>query len=199
MTTIKPIVENILKLFYGNKNQPLHLREIARQTKLYGQSITRYLNELEKDKILISRREGNLRKYILSNTKKVFALLALLDVNRYEKLPYIRKNAIQSYIHKLNEKPVFIILFGSTAKGTYNDSSDIDLLLITNRKISFENAEKEAEAITGIKISTFQITYSNFKKEIKLKEDHVIQSALYSGYPIYNQIAYYEEMNYERI
>lgn len=199
MTTIKPAIERILRLFYENKSQKFHLREIARRTGLYGQSITRYLEELEKDKILISNKEGNLRNYVLGKSKKVFALLAFFDIERFEKLPSIRKSAIRFYLNNLKEKPVLVILFGSTAKETFKESSDIDLLIITNQKISAKEAEKEAYAVTSIKISTFQMTYPHFQKELKLKEDAVVQSALFSGYPIYNPITYYEEVNHEGI
>ena len=197
MTTLKPAVERILKLFYEEKQ--LHLREIARRTKLKGQSITRYLNQLEKDHILTSTREGNLKKYSLQKNKKVYALRTLLDIQRLEHLPFLRKKALAHFLNKLPQQPVFVILFGSTAKGTYREDSDIDLLLITNRTISTTEAQQEAKALTSIKISTFQITYTNFLKELKLKEDPVIQSALFSGYPIYNHIFYYEVLFNERI
>ena len=38
----------------------------------------------------------------------------------------------------------------------------------------------------------------DFIKELKLKEGPVVQSALFSGYPIINHIAYYEALN-ERV
>ncbi len=199
MTTLKPAIERILTLFYENKNQRLHLRHIARQTKLYGQSITRYLQQLEHKKILISNREGNLKQYVLNRTKPVFALLTIFDIERFEQLPSIRKNAFKYYLQQLPEKPVFLVLFRSTSKETFHKDSDMDLLLVTNRKISTAGAEKEAAALTGVSISTFQITYSHFQKELRLREDPVVQSALFSGYPLYNHIAYYEELNHERI
>ena len=199
MTTIlNHGTERVLRLFYGAPEE-LHLREIARKTGLYGQSITRYLNQLEKDNILNSRKDANLRKYSLRKNKKVFSILAFFDVERFEKLPFARKNALKHYFSKLEQKPVFAILFGSTAKETFKDNSDIDLLLVTNRKLSTKEAEKEASALTAMKVSTFQITYAHFIQEIKLKSDPVVQSAIFSGYPIYNHIAYYEELNYERV
>ena len=58
--------------------------------------------------------------------------------------------------------------------------------------INTNEAEKHAEALTGIRISIFQMTLEAFSKEIKLKEDPVIQSAITSGYPIFNNQYYYE-------
>lgn len=200
MTTIlKPTIREILNIFQKNKNQPVHLREIARQTGLYGQSIVRYLNQLEKEGMLTSKKEGNLKRYALQNNDLVYSWLTLLDIERYNKLPKIRKDAIKYYLKKLPEPPIFAVLFGSTAKGTFKQESDIDLLIITNRKINTKEAENEADALCAVKISTFQMLYQKFIKELKLKEDHVVQSAIFSGYPLINHISYYEVLNNEGI
>lgn len=200
MTTIlKPTIKKILAVFYKNKKQSVHLREIARLTKLYGQSVTRYLNQLEKDNILLSRKEGNLKKYSLGKNKTTYSILTLFDINKFQRLPRIRQDAINYFLEKLPDVPVFAILFGSSAKETYKKDSDIDILLITNRKIETKEAEKEADALAGIKISAFQMAYTKFLKEIKMKEDKVVQSAIFSGYPLINHISYYEVLYNERI
>ena len=114
-------------------------------------------------------------------------------------LPELRKRAIQLYLEKLPEKPVFALLFGSSAKETFGKGSDIDILIIPNREIDPKTAEREADALTALKISTFQIKYSDFLKEIRLKEDKVVQSAINSGYPLINHIDYYGALYNERI
>jgi len=198
-TLLRPGMQKIVYVFYKNKNKKIHLRELARITGMQGQSITRYLNELEKESILLAEKQGNLKLYSLKNNNTVRSMLAFFDIERFKKLPNIRKDAIASYIKKLQEIPVFIIIFGSTAKETYAEDSDIDLLIVTNRKISAKEAEKEADAINATKISTFQITYTDFMTELKLKEDAVIQSAISTGYPILNHVYYYEALQNERI
>ncbi len=200
MTTIlKPGIEKILNIFYKNQNQQTHLRELSRMTKMHGQSITRYLKALEKEGILKSEKKGNLKQYSLRMNKKACFTRALFDIEKFEKLPDMRKSAVAAYIRKLPEMPVFIVLFGSTAKETYTAESDMDLLLIANRKIQARDAEKEADALNAVKISTFQMTYSDFIKELKLKEDNVVQSALQTGYPLMNHLFYYEALQNEGI
>jgi hypothetical protein len=71
--------------------------------------------------------------------------------------------------------------------------------LITDEKIDAKNAEKEVDALHAISISTFQMMYKEFTKEIKLKEDKVVQSALNTGYPLINHICFYEEFSNERL
>lgn len=188
-----------MQLFYKDKTAKFHLREIARQTKLHEPSVTKFLNLLEKEQILKSEKEGNLKKYSIKKSMRAYLVMEIFDIEKFEKLPGIRKNAIKIYLDKLPEKPVFTVLFGSTAKGAYKEDSDIDLLLITNNQISAKEAEKEANALTTIKISTFQIKYADFLIELKMKEDKVVQSALQSGYPLINHIKYYEALYNERI
>lgn len=199
LTLIKSGYWKILQLFYRNKKAQIHLREIARQTEMYEPSVTRCLACLEKEGILKSVSEGNMKKYSLQRNKKTYLFLTLFDIEKQEKLSKRRKEAIQIYFRKLSEKPVFAVLFGSTAKETYRDVSDIDVLIVTNKKTQTKEAEKEADALTAIKVSTFQLTYDEFLKEIKLKQDNVIQSAIYTGYPLLNHIAYYEVFENEGI
>jgi len=198
ITLLKTGYWKVMQLFYKNKSAHYHLREISRLTKLHGPSVSAILNELEEKGILKSQRQGNLREYSIIRNKNTFLIYTIFDLERWNRLPTIRKQAIECYLDKLPEQPIFVILFGSTAKETYRSGSDVDILIITNKIISTEDAEKEANALTGIKVSSFQMNRDQFLKEIKLKEDSVVQSALNTGYPQINHISYYEKY-YERI
>lgn len=198
-TLLKPGINKILYVFYKRKNEKIHLRELARETKMYGQGITRYLNYLEKNRILKSEKEANLKQYSLLNNQQVYSILAMFDVEKTQKLPILRKNAISIYLKSLPYPPIFAVVFGSTAKETYTEESDIDILLVSHEKMDVAKAEYETDALTAMKISTFQMAFQEFIKELKLKEDNVIQSALKTGYPVINQIYYYEVLQNERV
>lgn len=198
-TIIKLGYEKILKLFYENKSAKIHLRDIARKTKLNENSASRFLNMLEKQKILHAVKEANLKKYSLMNNDIVYSVIGYFDIIRFNALPSIRKNAALYFLEKLGEKPIICLIFGSTTKNTYNNSSDIDLLLITNRKIDTKKAENYADSQTAIKINSMQIIYNDFKEELKLKNDKVIQSAINTGYPLTNHIVYYRMVYNEGI
>lgn len=189
----------IMQLFYKDKDGKLHLREIARQAKLHEPSVTRFLDSLEKEGVLKAEKDGNLKKYSIRKGRRAYLIFEMFDLERQEKLPHIRRSAINHYLEKLPEKPVFAVLFGSTAKETYKEDSDIDILIITNKKIESKEAEKEADALTAAKINTFQTTYAGFLQELRLKEDKVVQSAINTGYPLTNHIAYYEVLYNERV
>lgn len=197
-TILKPGIERIMRVFYQHKAESIHLRELARKTHMYGQSITRYLKFLEKNKYILSKKEGNLRKYHPQNNQLVYSIWALFDIEKFKKLPSIKKQAIVTYLKTLPQQPVYAVLFGSTAKENYTEQSDVDIMLITNERVDAKNAEKEVDALHAIKVSTFQMRYKDFMKELKLKEDKIIQSALNTGYPLINHIQYYGVLNNEK-
>ena len=191
-TIIKTGYFKIIGLFYADKHARFHLREIARKARLNENSATRFLAMLEKEKVLFSEKDGNLKKYSIMKNKKAFFLFSLFDIQRQERLPEKRKNAIKHFLDYLREKPLIVVLFGSTAKGNFTDKSDIDLLLIVNKKIETGDAEDYADSQTGIRVGCIQIKYGDFKNEIKIKQDKVIQSALNSGFPVLNHLNFYE-------
>lgn len=198
VTLLKSGYWKIMRLFYSSRNTRYHLREIGRQTGMHEPSVSRFLKHLEKQGLLKSEMDGNQKKFSIINSKKTYLIFEHFDIERFEKLTSLRKKAINLYLDKLSQQPIFAILFGSTAKETYTKSSDIDILLVTNKKVSTKEAKKEVNSQTALKISTFQIEYKDFLIELKMREDKVAQSAINSGYPLINHIRFYEVL-YERI
>jgi predicted nucleotidyltransferase/predicted transcriptional regulator len=193
-TILKPGVEKIMKLFYENKRENFHLREIARRTNMNENNASKILYRLEKDNILVSRKDGNLKKFSINPKDRIFSIFSYFDIEKLNSLDILRKKALDYFINKLEEKPFIALIFGSTAKGTTRKDSDIDLLLIVNTKIKTGQAEKYAEAQTGVKISVFQINYNDFKLELKTRYDKVLDSAVNTGFPILNNVQYYREV-----
>ena len=134
----------ILKLFYEDKKASFHLRDIARKTKLYPNSVTRFLNQLEKERVLTSQKDGNLKKYKIKKSEKLSNIFVSFDIERLNKLPLARRRAINYFLDKLQEKPIITLLFGSTAKETFRKDSDIDLFLIVNKKIDVNTSKDYA-------------------------------------------------------
>ena len=83
---------DILKLFYENKTEEFHLREIARQKNLNENSAYRFLKQLEDEKILISRKDSNLKKYRINNSLYTFSLFTVFDTKRFENIESIISN-----------------------------------------------------------------------------------------------------------
>jgi len=190
-TISKKPIYNIIELFYENRNFPLHLREIARKVKLNESSVSRYLNYLFKQGVLKTRKEGNLKKFYLAR-ENIPKLFPIYDEDKLESLPLLRKKAIREYLAELSKKPVFAIIFGSTAKNTFKKDSDVDILEIYYSKTNNKKFSKRAESLTGMRINSFQLTENQFKKELKFKKDKTIQSAINTGFPVFNNKYYWE-------
>ncbi|MBI2665778.1 nucleotidyltransferase domain-containing protein [Candidatus Woesearchaeota archaeon] len=182
---------NIFQLFYANHNNPLHLRDISRKIKLKESATSRHLHALENNNILKSQKDANLRKYCLKK-QAIPEIFSLFDDEKLGHLPLLRKNAIKEYLAALKNKPILMVIFGSTAKGNYTDNSDVDILEIFSNKTETTKAKSHAGSLTGLKIQSFQITEADFYKELKMKEDMVIQSALNTGFPVFNNKFFYE-------
>jgi DNA polymerase sigma len=66
----------------------------------------------------------------------------------------------------LERKPLLIVVFGSTAKGTYKNDSDIDILEVNYEKNKEEKIKKYVEAQTGIRLQIFKMNGVIFNKEL---------------------------------
>jgi len=192
-TIFKPAIYRMLRAFYQEKDKKFHLRELARKIKINESSISRHLNALIKNKVLTVEKEGNLKKFCLSK-KLVPVIFPILDKEKLESLPNMRKIAISDYLKKRKEKPLIAIVFGSTAKGTSKEDSDLDILLIGNIKKD-TIAINYVESQTGIKIQEFITDEDSFRLDLKLKKDAVLQSAISTGFPIFNAEYYYNIKN----
>ncbi|MFH1506257.1 MAG: nucleotidyltransferase domain-containing protein [archaeon] len=195
-TLFKPTVYKILKLFYDNQNTPTHLRLIARKTSMNESSVSRQLNLLEKNKILKSIKEANLKKFYI-NYKQIPIIFPLFDQEKLDSLPLLRQDAIKEYIKALKHKPILLIVFGSTAKNNFTEESDIDILEVSNAKED-EKAKKHVSAITAQNLQIFRINETRFYKELKTKEENLIQIALKTGFPAFNKEYFYQLIYNER-
>jgi predicted nucleotidyltransferase len=193
-TIFKESIYSILRLFYENKNDALHLRDIARKAKLNESTVTTRLNQLEEANILSSKKDGNLKKFIVKN-QALKIMFPLFDHEKLERLHLLRKNAVREYLDALVSKPLLAVVFGSTAKGSYKEDSDLDILAVFQKKTDTKKAKKHAQSLTGIRIQEFKLLEDEFYKELKYKQDHVVQSALNTGFPVFNYSYFYEVKN----
>lgn len=196
-TIFKPAAWRILQLFYNSRNAPLHLRAIARQARLNESSASRQLNALVNANILSEKKEANLRRFAVKRYI-IPKLFPLYDDEKLSSLPPLREDAILHYVSTLKKKPILMVIFGSTADKTFTEDSDVDILEVFSGRTDTTAARKYAEAQTGIRIHSFQLTEDEFNEELKEQQDMVIQSALETGFPVWNNRYYYELILHER-
>ena len=158
------IVESLLK-----KNN--HIRGIAKILKAPHSTILRRLNNLKKENVVDSRKEGKnkiffLKKNLISQTyilqTELFKLTKLL--RSYQKLSIILEEILKKTDARL------IILFGSYAKGRAKTDSDIDIYIETKSRKVKQTIENIHSKI-NVKIGEFYLKSPLIKEIIK---DHII-------------------------
>ncbi len=188
--------EKILWCFYANRNKELYFSEILRETNLTQNTTLKHLRNLQTNKLISSTKKiGNTFYRINKKNPQIYSILSYFDYKRFNELPNERKIAIIEFMEKLKIKPLITLIFGSTAKGSYTKESDIDILLIFNKKETDEKKLKEdIEAVTGVKIQTFVIGFDYFKEQMLREEDKVIIHAVKTGFAITGHDKFYKEV-----
>lgn len=158
-TTLK-----ILSLYTNDYKKSLHLREISRETKADVKTTQLQLKKLEKINIFTSSIKGRNKEYVL-NLSNVLTKYYLIMAEIFASIIYIEKNflikKVISEIENRIDDP--LILFGSFVKGGYTKESDIDLFVISDKKIkrsivfetaNFINREINIHSTNGEKFLT---------------------------------------------
>ena len=159
---------DILELLLKSDN---HVRGIAKKLDESHSTILRKLNNLQKENVIDSRKEGKNKIFYLKKNLISRSYISTTELHKLAKL--LRKHPelsviFEEILQKSDEK--LIILFGSYAKGLEKKDSDIDIYIETKSR----NVKKVIEDIyskINVKIGTFD-TKSPLIKEI-IKE-HII-------------------------
>ena len=161
-------MNNILNYFIEEPEREFHIRELAKITKKSPATISKYLKNLKKENLLISRSKYNHLLFKANNENQNFK-----DIKRYNNIKKLRNSGLIEYLIERYNQPQAIILFGSFAKGENINKSDIDILIITHYKtnLDLERYEKKLNH----KIQLF--THSNQEIErMKLTNKELINN-----------------------
>ena len=104
-------------------SKPLHLREISRRINITPIYVKKELENLESLGLVSSKKVGNLSIWEIRKLSPVYT-----DVrNLFLKTESLGK-VLESVLKKTTTK--YALIYGSFAKGTENEKSDIDLLIV---------------------------------------------------------------------
>lgn len=172
-TTLK-----ILGLYRNNYKILLHVREIARETKVDVKAVQLQLKRLERANILSSALKGRNKEYRL-NLNNFAARYYLIMAEAFFTINFLDKNfQIKKVISEISGKidgP--ILLFGSFAKGYATKESDIDIFAISDKKFDNEIIE-ELSTIIGRKISVKSSSKKQFLEGLKNSDPLISEVAL---------------------
>lgn len=115
-----------------------HIRELSRILNLAPTSIILHIKELEKNKLIVQDKTGLYTSYKANFDNDNFRF--------YKKIHNLIELKESGLIEEIENKlfPTTIVLFGSYTKGEDIETSDIDLLLIAEKKtINLSKYEKQ--------------------------------------------------------
>ncbi len=149
----------LLEYFILNPTNEIHLKELARHLKMSPGSVKTYCDIFEKEGILISERKGNLRILRLNNEdfavkeiKKAYFSLLLKEIG----------------IEEVCKDCISIAVYGSFASGEFDEKSDLDIIIIGEKKnIDYSILRKIEERINR----NIQLTVIPFYKWEKMKKE----------------------------
>ena len=167
----------IISLYKSDYLTQFHVREIAKLINKSHVTLLPHLKSLEKDKILVSKIIGKNKVYSLNLdniiTKNYIVLSELAEsISFLEQIFLIKK--IYSKIFKLNLNAT-IILFGSYAKRTFKQDSDIDIFCLGDVKQSEIDHIKKIGQIYGKTINVKKAALKNFEEGIKKKDALILE------------------------
>lgn len=167
----------IINLFRSDYLAQFHVREMAKLTKKNHVTLLPHLKALEKDKILISKTIGKNKQYSLNFeniiTKNYVTLTETVATTSFLEQVFLIKK-ITKDIFNLNLTGT-IILFGSYAKKTFHEDSDIDLFYLGKMSDKEIQNIKSVGKTYGKTIDVKKSTLKNFKLGLRKKDPLIIE------------------------
>jgi predicted nucleotidyltransferase len=134
--------KKILEVFMKEPFKEVHLREIARLSKVSLNNVDSCLRLFMKEGMFKRRKVSNMTFYRPNmeneHLLKLFEYLeierrkAFFEVNK--KISRLLKKYVQNLVDLSSRKVQMIILFGSVARGEWTKGSDIDILAVVSEK-----------------------------------------------------------------
>ena len=156
-----------------------YLRELAKILKISPFAIKKYASLLLKEGLIMEERKGNLR-YFKANISNEFYKQLKISFN----IQKILKSKLIAFIQKSISAVSSVVLFGSLAKGTDDEKSDIDILIIGKEKdIDFKGIEKNL----GRTINEHIMMWGEWKRNYECNQAFYYDIIAY-GIPLYGEL-----------
>lgn len=166
----------VLEVFFQNPGKERNAREVSQKSSLSYGTIYNYLNDLEKRKFLSSKKAGKstMFKPNMSNLEllKYFEILEIRNTREFLQAHKKEKKMLDSIL-KNQEEIRLASLFGSFAREEHVKESDIDLLVVGNKKKLEEEINKKCKdfGITkGKEINPVFTQVNEFRRGIHKKD-----------------------------
>ncbi len=138
----------VLEIFLKDPFQEVHLREIARLSKVSLNNVDNSMRLFVKDD-MFKRREVSNMVFFKPNLEneallKIFEYLELEKkrefYNKNKNIARLLQKYTQDIVELSNKRVQLVILFGSVARGDWTKGSDIDILAVVSDKDNYVTA-----------------------------------------------------------
>ena len=170
----------VMQPFCADYRARFHVRQLAALLKMNHATAAMALKSLEKKNVLKSEQEGRNKKYYLNLdnflTKSYIENTEFARTMAYFERHFIIKKMLGELMTVFRENP--IVLFGSYAKESYTNESDIDVLVLKGG-----NEKKIGESLAefgkrhGKKTQIQRMTQKDFEKGLMEKDALVLEIA----------------------
>lgn len=162
------ITQKVLGYYFLNPEKAHYINELADLLGVDPGNLFRKLKELEQEGVLVSETRGN-QKYFSLNKK--YPLL-----HEVEKI-YNAKYGVASLLKKKIDKLKGLksaLIFGSYAKNSFQQESDIDLLLVgSHSSLEAKRLILSLEKDLGREINIVDMTEKEFQSRKKRKDEFI--------------------------
>jgi DNA-binding Lrp family transcriptional regulator len=167
---------NILGLYRNDYGTSLHLREIARAVHVDPKSVATQLKRLEKNNVIAGIQKGRNKEYSL-NLGNYLTPYHMVLAEAFASIQYLDRNfEIKKLVSETGDSMGnAAILFGSFAKGTMTDESDIDILILADKKPNRSAFQAAGELI-------------NREVSVKFATEEQVLKGLSEGDPLMREI-----------
>ncbi len=168
MYTIRNNWMIVLGLFLNEYKARFYLREITKLSGLSLKTTQNVLSVLEKNKILIGKTEGK-NKYFSLNLENIDTKHYLLHAEIFKTEDFLRRYAPLKSFLKMLSSNIPLVVFGSFSRLSAGKDSDIDLLMIADKK------DKIPEYLIPYSLHKIILSEKAFLKGLREKETLIME------------------------
>lgn len=147
----------VMKLFFDSPERKFHIREIARLTRLSAPGVIKIIGKLRKEGLLVSEK-GKVMEDVHASKSERFLLL-----KRCYNVQALFESGLMGFLREEYEEPEAIVLFGSYSKGEDVSTSDIDMAIVTKKRLAPDL--KRFERMLNRKINIYEVQTEESERE----------------------------------
>lgn len=148
----------VLNYFLKNPTVEIHIKGLSRELNISSATSKTFCDKFGAQEFLISKKIGNLKLFSLNNDS-----IYIKEMKRLSSLMLFRDLGIE----ELFDDYISFVIYGSYASGDYTEKSDLDLLLLVNKKGVNRDKLLKFEKKTGIEVQLTELPYYTWEKDKK--------------------------------